>query len=616
MAVVGYHYFPGWIKGGFVGVDIFFVISGYLISGILIDSLNNNKFSIVDFYSRRVRRILPALILVMLFVLVFGWFALLPDEYAQLGKHIAGGSAFISNFILYFESGYWDTASNYKPLLHLWSLGVEEQFYIIFPVILFVLHKLGLRKSLFIALLFIVSFALNLYYYKADMTLDFYMPFTRFWELMAGSLVAFGQRNTNTLASTDHTIYKNILSFVGALMLLYSVFLITDKNFPGYKALIPVIGAVLFVCAGSNSLLNRYLFSLKPIVFVGLISYPLYLWHWSLISGARIFCLNYGILDLSRSHRVGLIMLAIVLAILTYHFIERPIRFSKNSRGAKTIALVCVLIALGLSGFAVYTKQGITDRGAVKTIGENNQAVIDELRHIHNIDNACASKYSLKLLQFCYLREVGDANTIVLIGDSHTQMAYTSIAAYNAKRGINTIAFSNPFMTNNPEAALLREKVLSVITTDDKINKVFLIASSLVRLYGKDEMGIDGFRNMLQLFADRLSEKNIAMYIVEDNPSLYAPYYRNYRENISLNSPDYRYVTRDEMLERHKEYREIIASIKGATVIYTIDAFCPIDKCLLADENDLPLFRDEGHLTANAGGNFLINHALKPYLDE
>jgi peptidoglycan/LPS O-acetylase OafA/YrhL len=154
LSVIGFHAFPEWIKGGFIGVDIFFVISGYLISTIIIENLKNDSFSFVDFYSRRIRRIFPALLLVLIASYAVGWFTLLAEEYAQLGKHIAAGAGFVSNLVLWNESGYFDAASDTKPLLHLWSLGVEEQFYVIWPLLMWITWK---RKLNFlICLVFIV----------------------------------------------------------------------------------------------------------------------------------------------------------------------------------------------------------------------------------------------------------------------------------------------------------------------------------------------------------------------------------------------------------------------------------------------------------------------------
>ncbi|MDR0588816.1 MAG: acyltransferase, partial [Burkholderiales bacterium] len=350
LSVVGYHFFPNWVKGGFVGVDIFFVISGFLIGGILLDSLYNHSFSIKDFYARRVKRIFPALIVVLAATLAFGGFALLPEDFKNLGKHTVGGAGFIANLMFWKESGYFDVASEKKELLHLWSLGVEEQFYIIFPLLLWGLTKKNLRLVTFIVLLFVASFYWNLAVYKKDPAFDFYSPVTRFWELLAGVLLALWERRhregslffrcqpaINTISSLARQIVFNptsppnnragalssFVSLAGIVFIVIALYKAKAAGFPGKQALYPVLGAVCLIGAGSHALGNRLLLSLKPMVWIGLISYPLYLWHWPLITYARVIVNGVP----SRTLRISLLLVAILLATLTYGFIEKPIRF-------------------------------------------------------------------------------------------------------------------------------------------------------------------------------------------------------------------------------------------------------------------------------------------------
>ncbi|MEI7824499.1 MAG: acyltransferase [Chlorobiaceae bacterium] len=191
LAVVGFHAFPSWLMGGFVGVDVFFVISGYLISTIIFNNLDKGTFSFSEFYARRIMRIFPALILVLFACLAFGWFALLSDEFNQLGKHIAAGTGFVSNLVLWRESGYFDNSSGTKPLLHLWSLGIEEQFYIVWPLVLWFAWKRKFNLLTITVLVTIFSFLLNIKGIKQDAVATFYSPQTRFWELLCGSLLAW-----------------------------------------------------------------------------------------------------------------------------------------------------------------------------------------------------------------------------------------------------------------------------------------------------------------------------------------------------------------------------------------------------------------------------------------
>ncbi|GHV59240.1 hypothetical protein FACS1894103_2240 [Campylobacterota bacterium] len=606
MAVVGYHYFPGWIKAGFIGVDIFFVISGFLIGGILLDNLKNNNFSIINFYQRRILRILPALIVVMVAVLVFGWFALLPDDYARLGKHILGGATFVSNFVLYFESGYWDTASHTKPLLHLWSLGVEEQFYLAFPIIIYLLWKVRNRLALSLILLFVVSFALNLLFFVGNPELDFYMPFTRFWELLAGVILAYFTKQG--VLDKLPTKWATAIGTVGLILLIASIWTIDDKNFPGYKALMPVIGAVLFICAGSNSLLNRYLFSLKPIVFIGLISYPLYLWHWVGIS----FCFTLFLYQL-RVVRVGLLLASFVLAIGTYLWIEKPIRFGKSYRGAKAIVLLCTLLLVGAFGSIVYFKDGIKGREYLPFIAGIYHAF--EQPKFEPFENHCQEQYGIA----CKLFDVGGKTTVALIGDSHSDRAFRSVAEHNAKNNINTLQYGNVYAIIEDGLAAF-DQVADKLKNDRSTKKIIIALRYSIYMYGFNEkpgdfqsFGVAPFEQYLQHWIDQLKSDHNEIFVMQTVPILPASIQRMPLSNAWIEPMT---LEKTEAANMQKEYIEILGRLKNATIIYTTDAFCPIDRCLLTDESGLALYTDNNHISEWAGGRFLVEKVLKPYLDE
>ncbi len=191
LSVLCFHVFPDLFPGGFIGVDVFFVISGFLISGIIIGNLEKGSFSLVGFYSRRIRRIFPALAVVLVACWAFGWFVLLTDEYKQLGKHIAGGAGFISNILFWRESGYFDSAADRKPLLHLWSLGIEEQFYIIWPLLMSLAFRRKLKLVSMMLLLAVISFLVNIGGIRGNAAGLFYSPVTRFWELLIGCILAY-----------------------------------------------------------------------------------------------------------------------------------------------------------------------------------------------------------------------------------------------------------------------------------------------------------------------------------------------------------------------------------------------------------------------------------------
>ena len=297
---------------------IFFVISGYLISSILIRNLKNNSFSFLDFYIRRIRRIFPALILVLVVCFAFGWFSLFPIEFKQLGKHIAGSAGFISNFILWNESGYFDNAANTKPMLHIWSLGIEEQFYFIWPLILWLIFKIRINYLLFIIFLIIVSFSFNVYESKIDKVATFYSPLTRFWELLVGGLLAIIKDDYK--GSVNSEFNSNFLSIFGVGLILLAFFFIDDESaYPGILALFPVIGSFFLILAGNNSIFNQIVLSNKVLVWFGLISFPLYLWHWPLISFARIVESDFP----NENYRLISIVISIFLSWVTYKFLEK-----------------------------------------------------------------------------------------------------------------------------------------------------------------------------------------------------------------------------------------------------------------------------------------------------
>ena len=380
LAVVAFHAFPRWKPGGFVGVDVFFVISGYLISTILLENLERGTFSFTTFYMRRIRRIFPALALVLAACFVAGWLLLFADEFKLLGKHMAGGAGFVANILLWKEAGYFDTASELKPLLHLWSLGIEEQFYLIWPLVLWLAWRRKFNVLTVIVLLLAASFAANLYRIGRAPTAVFYSPHTRFWELLAGSLLAWLVVNRSSVAenlrrtcdrllarviyreapANDGRTLENVLSLAGFALLVFGFWKITSATpFPGAWAAVPVAGAFLVIAAGQRAWLNRVLLANRVAVFFGLISFPLYLWHWPLLAFARI--IEGGTPE--RGVRITAVLTAILLATLTWRFIERPLRFGGNGK-TKAIALAAVVAALGCAGYAAWRMGGLPARAA------------------------------------------------------------------------------------------------------------------------------------------------------------------------------------------------------------------------------------------------------------
>ena len=446
LSVVIFHAFPFRLQGGFVGVDIFFVISGFLISNIIFRSLQRGDFSFTEFYAHRIKRIFPALIVVLTACYAFGWFALLPDEFKQLGKHMAAGAGFVQNFILWQEVGYFDTAAELKPLLHLWSLAIEEQFYLIYPVLIFAAWRIGLNVLTVVLLLGLISFGLNISGVTANPTETFYMPQTRFWELLAGSVLAYLQffKRVKYSAWMHHWVFhpvlfrhppqsarrsevlNNILSVVGLLLLVAAVFFINkSKPFPGWWALLPVSGAFLLILAGPETWVNRVIFANRLMVFVGLISYPLYLWHWPILSFARIVESEIP----SRGIRIGAVIVSFVLAWLTYRLIEKPIRFGRKT-WIKPAFLSISLAVVGYIGYNALQRNGLAFRvpKEVRQIADFQYEYTKDARYpkcwlsneqsFDGFDSECIE-----------IPNVGESHSVLVWGDSHAARLYPGLRA-------------------------------------------------------------------------------------------------------------------------------------------------------------------------------------------
>ncbi|UEP28000.1 acyltransferase family protein [Burkholderia sp. B21-007] len=350
LAVVLFHAFPSALPGGFVGVDVFFVISGYLITGILRSDLGTDRFSFRRFYARRIRRIFPALVVVLLATYAMGWFSLYGDEYRELGKHIVAGAGFVSNLASWTEAGYFDQAAQAKPLLHLWSLGVEEQFYIVWPLTLWAAHKVK-RAGWACGVIGPASFAANVALVFSHPSAAFYWPVTRMWELLAGAALAIGSGQVRSAAGR----WANALSVGGALLCLASFVLLDARDaFPGGWALMPVAGAVALIAAGPDGWINRRVLAHPASAWLGQISYALYLWHWPLLSLAFIIAGQAP----SPAVRSGLVVIAVALAWLTTVIVERPIRFGPAKRW-KLIAPCLLMVGVAYLGGMTYARGGL-----------------------------------------------------------------------------------------------------------------------------------------------------------------------------------------------------------------------------------------------------------------
>jgi peptidoglycan/LPS O-acetylase OafA/YrhL len=665
LPVVAYHSYPHSFPGGFAGVDVFFVISGFLISRIIFQSLRDGDFSFVEFYAHRVKRIFPALVVVLAACFAFGWFALLPEEFQQLGKHMAASAGFIQNFILWKEAGYFDTASELKPLLHLWSLAVEEQFYVFYPLLIWVVWRLRLNALAFLAVLALVSFALNIYGIGSkELAQTFFLPHTRYWELLAGAALAWHYHygSPEHLAWLKRMVFHraffrqaptkerqgailgNIIAALGLFLILLSVFgLDRSIPYPGGWALLPVLGASCIIFADRHAWVNARILAWRPLVFIGLISYPLYLWHWPLLSFAHI-------MDESR---IVALLLSFILAWLTYRLVERPVRFG-SPKWRKTAVLCVLMTVLGYVGYNAYSREGLPFRQSVKDMValEKENFEWERLGLLH--DEACFQQFPSSRDQICKVAKTPP--TVMLLGDSHANALYPGLAeATAADAGANVanlgIGGRAPFIGiesgpwDSPEqtrkqSALSFEQAIAYAESHPSVRTVIIASRGPLYLSGyfpwhHDEkqhdftMSMPGrpeiagnreiWRIAMRETLARLVAKGKQVIFVLDVAELgFHPKecmeYRPLRfSNRKLRSPCA--ISRQEVDERNREYREVVASVlKEFPTVKLFDAaaqFCD-DKWCWAMKDGKILYRDGDHLSQQ--GSRIIGKELAKLL--
>lgn len=428
LPVIFFHAGFEFFSGGFVGVDIFFVISGYLITTILISDIENKSFSIVNFYERRARRILPALFFVMIFCIPFAWMWMRPGQLQDFYQSLMAVSLFLSNISFWQESDYFAASAELKPLLHTWSLAVEEQYYILFPIFLTLVWRFGKNRVFWVIFIMgFISLLLSEWGWRNAPSANFYLLPTRAWELFAGSLTAFiiqkeGVRHNNTLAT------------LGLAAILFSIFFYDESiPFPSLYSLLPVLGVMLLILYANNKTFVAKILSLKPFVGIGLISYSAYLWHQPLIAFTKI-----RIHEPSQTILFISCILSIVLAYFTWQVVERPFRGKKPYLNKKYQLLTFSIISL--SCFFIFGFVGKTFNGSYLVNEERSMLSQLDQRIIvnHGIGPSCVGEFTLS--SDC----ANDPKPEVLLwGDSFAMHLYQGLVASNKKLKIRQITKSS-----------------------------------------------------------------------------------------------------------------------------------------------------------------------------
>ncbi|MEP6969068.1 MAG: acyltransferase family protein [Betaproteobacteria bacterium] len=490
LPVVLFHVDPSRMPGGFLGVDIFFVISGYLISLLLYREHATGGISLAGFYRRRIRRLFPALIVVLLATLALGYFALWPAEYIELGRQAQAAIFFLLNFKLISETGYFDVASFNKPLMHLWSLSVEEQFYLAWPVLLMLTYRL--RVKLAWALIFCATLSLAYAIWRATRNLDavYYDPLARFWELLVGAIVAylhFTRAATRCPLAMRSVLLQHAASWIG-LLLIVTAMLFFNRSIPhpGAATLWPVLGAALVIACGPEAGANRLL-AWRPLVLVGLISYPLYLWHWPMLSFVRI--MEFGDPDAVFLWLAAI--LSIVFAGLTYRWIELPIRRA-TGRGRAWQFLAGAMIVPVLVSVVIVDGGGAPDRSALRDV----RGGVAELTRAPAQDASCLALFpSGSAPVYCRQRMPGE-RMIAIIGDSHAHAVFPGVAELAAQKGYGTLLLANsgcpPFVgttwgrTDAARKQCVRniDRIVQAILGDRRVASVLIVSRGPIYISG------------------------------------------------------------------------------------------------------------------------------------
>ncbi len=600
LAVLAFHTWPHWVFGyefiqsGFIGVDIFFTISGFLITKIILTQKDNNNFQLIKFYCRRINRLLPSLLTVTTISLLFGWYILLPDEFQQLSKHIASGLTFSSNFMLINESGYFDKSADTKALLHLWSLAIEWQFYALWPLLLYKIHKKFLLK---IAIFFFAtSFFVNILNIHADSVWNFYHPITRFWELLIGAITAL----LIVEKKIECLISKNISNFFSLIGLTLIIGVTTSKidisTFPGWIALAPSFGTSLLLISGKKSIINTTLFTNKIITSIGLISYPLYLWHWPLLVFYKLSTNSYSI---NTRERFLIVVVSFTLAALTYFFIEKNL-LNKPKIRLVLISWGILLIISLLCLFTTIPPRNNNDEISLILKSKSDWQYPDPLfkREIQNglryytlknnheftlyIGDSNIEQYSGRVSKI--ITEYKSSNGAIFVGNQKNCFILAAILTYP-----NHYNYCSESQIKQLKILIDDERVSTIVLAAqwDFYHNFFInapdIVKSLQNIFKNKKIFI-----ILTIPGDKVADPDnmfTGNRFVEIKPK--TSFEESYK--VTEFKINHHFV--------HEKLR-VIAQKLDATIVDPIDTLCSSEKCPIFDKKTgAPLYRDSSHLT-------------------
>jgi len=614
LAVLGFHGFPQWVPGGFVGVDIFFVISGFLISGIIFSSMAKSRgFDYLEFYSRRVRRIFPALFLVLAATYAIGWFTLLSDEFRSLGKHTFAGAFFVSNILNWLEAGYFDASSETKPLLHLWSLGVEEQFYIVWPIILIAFAK-ARRRALLLPIwgIIVASLLCASWFFRDDFDASFYLPVARFWELMLGCLLAYRATRYVPSARTPRAL-SGLLAALGLALVAGSIIWLTRADavaMPGAWAALPTFGACALILAGPDAWINRTILSNRVFVWFGLISYPLYLWHWSLLVYSDF--LSGG--DAGPGLRMGVLAISVLLAWLTYRFAENPMR--KHSHAPVKVAALCVLVfGTGIAGLATYLGNGFEGRQGAISRGISDDLILPLATR--KSDGSCERMLHLDVDPGVVCISNSSAPRLLVVGDSHA-MSFASAALVGKQRlDVALIAVHGCLTYATYASENCNQVGDEALRALERLPSVDTVAIAYAFGYSDSD---PHYADAIEKLVGHLRPAGRRIVIVLDAPKLQDDVHNCIHRNLEIgdHGESSCMPSRRDAEQRQAAYRAAMSRFGGGgpnafvSVFDSFDSLCDSSLCQGMDESRIFYF-DSNHLSISGSGRVLDDFAGRYY---
>lgn len=588
MPVVLFHAGFALFSGGFVGVDIFFVISGYLITSIIVQEINDGTFSILNFYERRIRRILPPLFIVISVSIFLGWWFLFPSEIFDLTLSAISVIFFVSNFYFWQKQDYFGTSAELQPLLHTWSLAVEEQFYLVFPILLLSVYKVGRHaiKAILI-LLILISFSLTQISAIGTSTANFYLLPTRAWELLLGALCAILMIRGN-FDGLPRLIGK-VLSIAGIGLILLSVFFFnaTTPN-PGFPTLLPTIGTSLVILfVNSSSILLRFL-SNRFLVGIGLISYSIYLWHQPVFAFARLTTTE----ELPLFHTWSLILLVIILSFASWASIEKPFRNKKNFNRkmifqfAGVSFLLLTVIAVGINGFSS-SRLSFEQNQVLSTMQTSPKR---EQCHLAQQESALQRKACSYFLS---------PTKVAVIGNSHAVELSYALASELRSEGIGLTQYSMSGCNHNYRIASEMQsvcgrwhtKVVGEISSQNDIETVVISYRNDYYL-NKSEYR----RALIKLIQD-LQSAGKDVILVLQSPSLPVHVNNYLRSSPTGDFTNVQALSTETWQEQYKYASRLLRKLpEGATVVDPVEDFCNARNCF-AIRDGAALFFDDHHMS-------------------